>query len=166
MITSKTSITVLLAIVAVGLASTTMMSSSFADVQVQMYGTYQGQDNEMDDVGGTFSDVGNYSIFDEPITTHGTFEFIPDPTHEDGEYTLVRYVLSDGNGNSLSIESTELGFTEYANGKFGMSLSAWKVISGEGKFEGSTGQGMDRTIFNMEDFSYKGMMSGTLNLAS
>ena len=165
MITSKTNtILVLLAVTVIGLGSTSV--TSFAETEVQLYGTYQGQDTSMDENGGTFSDVGNYSIFDKPIATDGTFEFIPDPTREDGEYTLVKYTLSDGNGNNLSIESTELGFTEYANGKYGVSLSTWKVVSGEGKFEGATGQGMDKTIFDMEDFSYKGMISGTLNLAS
>ena len=164
MIIQKTNMTVLLTIAVMGLITTA--TTSFADTEMSIYGTYEGQDTSSDETGGTFTDVGNYSIFDGPITTSGTFEYISDPTYEDGFYTLVKYVLSDGEGNSLEIENKEIAFIEYADGKFGLSIWTWKVISGEGRFEGATGQGMDRTVFNLDDFSYKGMMSGTLNLTS
>ena len=161
----KTNIAALLAIAAMGLITATT-TTSFADTEMSFYGTYEGQDTSGDDMSGTFSDLGNYSVFEEPIVTDGTYEFVLDPTHEDGGYYVTKYVLSDSNGNSLKIESKEITFIEYANGKLGLSISQWKVVEGEGKFKDASGEGMDKTVFNLDDFSYKGMMSGTLNLAS
>ena len=161
----KTNITALLAIAAIGLIAATT-TASFAETEVPLYGTYQGQDTSGDDMGGTFSDLGSYSIFEDPVVTDGTYEFVVDTAHEDGGYYITKYALSDGNGNSLTIEGKEIAFIEYANGRLGMAISEWNVVGGEGKFSGATGQGMDRTLFNLDDYSYMGTISGTINLTS
>ena len=161
----KTNVAALLAIVTVGLITATT-TVSFAEAETPLYGTYQGQDTSGDDMSGTFSDLGSYSIFEEPIITDGTYEFITDSSYEYGGYYVTKYALSDGNGNSLKIEAKEIAFIEYANGRLGMSISEWKVVGGEGKFNGATGQGMDRTLFNLDDYSYMGTISGTISLAS
>ena len=47
----------------------------------------------------------------------------------------------------------------------GLAQDEWKIVGGEGKFEGATGEGVGRVWFNLEDMSYKGTMSGTIFLS-
>ena len=150
---------------AVSLISTGINAVAFAESSIPFRGTFEGHDLEGDDYSGTFVDWGTYSVFDGLVKASGTYQFVEDPTLELGGYYTTEYTLSDGLGNILQFENREVSWTEYANGKFGMAQDEWKIVGGEGKFEGATGEGIGRVWFNLEDMSYKGTMSGTIFLS-
>ena len=153
------------AAVTVGLFVTGITATAFAESIVPFQGIYEGYDSDGDDFSGSFVDWGTYSVFQGVMETHGTYEFIEVPTDESGGHYVTNYTISDDQGNSLEFESTEISWIEYAQGKFGVAQSEWKVVGGEGKFEGATGNGLERTWFNLEDWSYKGTTSGSIRLS-
>ena len=163
---SKTSqLAILTATLVASLFATGLTVSAFAETTIPFRGMYEGHDSEGNDLGGSFVDWGTYSIFDGVVQVQGTYEFVEIPTHEFGGYYTTQYTVSDGQGNSLSFETVEISWVEYGNGKFGVAQSDWKIVGGEGKYTGATGEGNERTWFNLEDMSYKGITSGDITIS-
>ena len=165
MIYKTSQLVALIAVLTVGLFATGLTSTVFADSSLPLRGMYEGYDTEGDDYSGSFVDWGTYSIFDGIVEVNGTYEFVEDSTYELGGYYTTQYTISDGKGNLLQFENKEVSWLEYANGKYGIAQSEWKIVGGEGKFEGATGEGNERVWFNLEDMSYKGITSGTIFLS-
>lgn len=163
---SKTSQFVVLAVTIVaGLFATGITSAAYADSVLPFRGMYEGYDSEGDDLSGSFVDWGTYSVFDGVVEVHGTYQFVEIPTHEFGGYFTTQYTISDEDGNLLSFETREVSWMEYGNGKYGVAQNEWKIVGGEGKFAGATGEGDERTWFNLDDMSYKGITSGDIFLS-
>ena len=140
-------------------------NNAFAETTIPFRGMYEGYDSEGDDLSGSFVDWGTYSVFDGGIGVHGIYQFVEAVTPElDGYYT-TQYTISDGQGNPLAFENREVSWIEYGNGKYGIAQSEWKIVGGEGKFAGSTGEGNERVWFNLEDMSYNGITSGYISLS-
>ena len=156
---------VLTATLVAGLFATGLAASAFAETNIPFRGMYEGFDSEGDDLSGSFVDWGTYSVFDGVVEVHGTYLFVEDPTQELGGYYTTQYTISDGEGNSISFENREVSWVEYGNGKYGIAQSEWKIVGGEGKFAGATGEGNERVWFNLEDMSYKGITSGDIFLS-
>ena len=156
-----------LALAAVLTASLFVMGVSTASAEsvVPFRGMYEGYDSEGDEYSGSFVDWGMYSVFDGTVEVHGTYQFVEQPATESGGYYTGEYTISDNQGNSLSFESQEVSWIEYGQGKYGIAQSEWKIVSGEGKFAGATGEGTDRTWYNLDDMSYKGIISGDIFLS-
>ncbi len=163
---SKTSQTVVLAAtIVVGLFATGITSAAYADSIIPFRGMYEGHDSEGDDFSGSFVDWGTYSVFDGVVEAHGTYQFVEIPTDDAGGYYITQYTISDGDGNLLSFETREVSWMEYGNGQYGVAQSEWKIVGGEGKFAGATGEGNERVWFNLDDMSYKGITSGDILLS-
>ena len=156
-----------LAVAAVLTASLFVMGVSTVSAEsiVPFRGMYEGHDSEGDEHSGSFVDWGTYSVFEGIVEAHGTYQFVEQPATESGGYYTGEYTISDKQGNSLSFESQEVSWIEYGQGKYGIAQSEWKIVGGEGKFAGATGEGTDRVWFNLEDMSYKGIISGDIFLS-
>ena len=148
-----------------GLFATGLATSAFAEETIPFRGMYEGYDSEGDDLSGSFVDWGTYSVFDGVVEVHGTYQFVEDFSHEMGGYYTTQYTISDEDGNLLSFENREVSWIEYGNGKYGIAQSEWKIVGGEGKFAGATGEGNERVWFNLDDMSYKGITSGNIFLS-
>ena len=140
-------------------------NNAFAETTIPFRGMYEGYDSEGDDLSGSFVDWGTYSIFEGVVEVHGTYQFVEDVTDELGGYYTTQYTISDSEGNFLSFENREVSWVEYGQGKYGIAQSEWKIIGGEGKFAGATGEGNERVWFNLDDMSYKGITSGNIFLS-
>ena len=156
---------VLAATLVVALFATGITSAAYADSVLPFRGMYEGYDSEGDDLSGSFVDWGTYSVFNGIVEAHGTYQFVEILTHESGGYFTTQYTISDGDGNLLSFESREISWIEYGNGQYGVAQSEWKIVGGEGKFAGATGEGNERVWFNLDDMSYKGITSGDIFLS-
>ena len=160
MMNKSSQFVVLTATLVAGLFATGLTASAFAETTIPFRGMYEGFDSEGDDLSGSFVDWGTYSVFDGVVEVHGTYYF------DDAIDTFTtQYTISDENGNSLSFETVETNFIEYGKGKYGIAQSEWKIVGGEGKFAGATGEGNERTWYNLEDMSYKGITSGDVFLS-
>jgi len=162
---NKKSQFVVLAATLVGGLFATGLTTAFAETAIPFRGMYEGYDSEGDDLSGSFVDWGTYSVFDGVVEVHGTYQFVEDTTHELGGSYTTQYTISDGEGNLLTFENREVSWVEYGNGKYGIAQSEWKIVGGEGKFAGATGQGNERVWFNLDDMSYKGITSGDIFLS-
>lgn len=165
MISKTSQLVVLTATIVAGLFATGITSAAYADSVLPFRGMYEGYDSEGDDLSGSFVDWGTYSLFDGVVEVHGTYQFIEIPTHEFGGYFTTQYTISDEDGNLLFFETREVSWMEYGNGKYGVAQNEWKIVGGEGKFAGATGEGDERTWFNLDDMSYKGITSGNIFLS-
>ena len=165
MISKTSQFVVLTATLVAGLFATGLTASVFAETTIPFRGMYEGYDSEGDDLSGSFVDWGTYSVFEGVVEVHGTYQFVEDSTHELGGYYTTQYTISDDQGNLLAFENREVSWVEYGNGKYGIAQSEWKIVGGEGKFAGATGEGNERVWFNLEDMSYKGITSGDIFLS-
>lgn len=160
-------IMVILAALSMGIIATVGTAPAFAESSsLPFQGSFEGYDTDGDDYSGSFVDYGLFSVFDGIVETTGVYEFIEDPTHEEGGYYATTYTISDESGNSLSFYDIEVSFLEYGQGKYGMSQTEWTITGGEGKFSDATGEGKSRVWFNLDDMTYKGITSGTVMLPS
>jgi hypothetical protein len=160
-------IMVILAVLSVSLIATVGTTPVFAESSLLPFqGSFEGYDTEGDDYNGSFVDYGLFSVFDGIVETQGVYEFIEDTAHEEGGYYATTYTISDESGNSLSFYDVEISFLEYGPGKYGMSQTEWTITGGEGKFSDASGEGQSRVWFNLEDWTYKGITSGTVVLPS
>ena len=155
----------ILAALSVGIIATVGTAPVFAE-SLPFQGSFEGYDVDGDDYNGTFIDFGLFSVFDGIVETQGVYEFIEDPTHEEGGYYATTYTMSDESGNSLSFYDIEVSFLEYGQGKYGMAQTEWTITGGEGKFIDATGEGKSRVWYNLDDMTYKGIQSGTVILPS
>jgi hypothetical protein len=160
MITKTSQFVVLTATLVVGLFALAIPPTIYAESVTPFRGIYEGGDSDGTDDDGSFNDLGIYSAFDGVVESQGTYHF--DNTLD--TFT-TQYTISDEDGNSLSFETIETDFIEYGKGKFGIAQSEWTIVGGEGKFSGATGSGDERTWYNLEDMSYKGITSGDIFLS-
>lgn len=165
MISKTSQFAVLTVTLAAGLFFTGITSEVYGDSVLPFRGTYEGYDSEGDDLSGSFVDWGTYSLFDGVIEVHGTYQFVEILTDDADGYFTTQYTISDENGNLLSFETREISWMGYGNGQYGVAQSEWKIVGGEGKFAGATGDGVERTWFNLDDMSYKGITSGDVSLS-
>jgi len=163
---TKTTMMTLFAILFVGVIGIDATTPAFAASSMPFQGSFEGYDTDGDDYSGTFTDFGLFSVFDGIVTTVGVYEFIDDPSHLDGGYYVTTYTMSDEYGNALSFYDVEISFLEYGQGKYGMSQTEWTITGGEGEFSDATGEGKSRVWFNLDDWTYKGITSGTVMLPS
>ena len=131
----------------------------FAETIIPFRGTFESTGDSR-----YFTDIGKYSVFDGVVTGNGEVIWIPDSANGLGGYEISRYTISDNIGNSLSFEAKEIFFHEYAKHKFAVGQYEWKVLNGTGKFEGATGEGMDRVWYKLSEMSYRGISSGNIIL--
>ena len=163
--TYKTSQSVALtAVLTVGLF-TTGLTTAFAETEIPFGGMYIGHDTDGDDLSGSFVDWGNYSAFEGIMQVHGTYEFVEDESSEAGGYYATHYIIADEKGNALSFETREISWTEYGDGKYGIAENEWKIVGGQGKYAGATGEGTESVWFNLDNMSYKGITTGSIFLS-
>jgi len=162
---TKTSQLVVLSATLVASLFATGLTTAFAETAIPFGGRYIGHDSDGDDLSGSFVDWGTYSAFDGVMQVHGTYLFVEDDSHEMGGYFTTQYVISDDQGNSLSFENREVSWLEYGDGKYGIAESEWKIVGGEGKYAGATGEGTERVWYNLDNMSYKGITSGDIFLS-
>ena len=165
MIGKSTQFFILATVFTIGLFAMGLSTTAYADSVIPFRGMYEGYDSQGDDYSGSFVDWGTYSVFEGLVEVHGTYEFVEEPATDSGGYYTTQYVISDDQGNTLAFENREISWIEYGQGKYGIAQSEWKIVHGEGKFAGATGEGTERVWFNLEDMSYKGITSGDIFLS-
>ncbi len=136
----------------------TFTTTAFAEI-IPFRGTFESSGDSR-----YFTDIGKYSVFDDVVTGNGEVIWVPTSDDGTGGYEISRYTISDDIGNSISFEAKEMFYHEYAKHKFGVGQYEWKILDGTGKFEGATGQGVDRVWYKLSDMSYRGVSSGNLIL--
>ena len=162
---AKTSrLAVLAATLVTGLFATGLSVSASAETDIPFGGMYIGHDSDGDDLSGSFVDWGTYSAFEGVMKVHGTYLFVEDESDEQGGYFTTQFTISDDDGNTLSFESREVSWIEYGDGKYGIAESEWKIVDGKGKYSGATGTGTDRVWYNLDNMSYKGIITGNISL--
>lgn len=154
------------AVLSAGIIATVGTTPAFAESSLPFQGSFEGYDAAGDDYSGSFIDYGLFSVFDGIVETQGVYEFIEDPTHEEGGYYATTYTMSDESGNSLSFYDIEVSFLEYSQGKYGMAQTEWTITGGEGEFSDAVGEGKSRVWYNLDEMTYKGIQSGTVMLPS
>ena len=55
----------------------------------------KGYDTDGDDYSGSFVDFGLFSVFEGIVETKGVYEFVEDPSHQEGGYYATTYTISD-----------------------------------------------------------------------
>ena len=162
--TKTSQLVVLAAMLVAGLFATGLTVSAAAETVIPFGGMYIGHDSDGDDLSGSFVDWGTYSAFEGVMQVHGTYLFVEDQSDEQEGYFTTQFNISDDEGNLLSFESREISWIEYGDGKYGIAESEWKIVDGKGMYAGATGEGTDRVWYNLDNMSYKGIITGSFSL--
>ena len=84
----------ILAALSVGIIATVGTAPAFAELSLPFQGSFEGYDTDGDDYSGSFVDFGLFSVFEGIVETKGVYEFIEDPSHQEGGYYVPPHTQS------------------------------------------------------------------------